>query len=98
LRISDREKTLSLLNEMLSRYGGKVVSVEGDILIASLPAANVPEFQKGLETLSSPGGEMLSRERLRAESAESEGRREKAAKARTDREDYIPVRIRLSTE
>jgi len=55
LRISDRERTLSLLHELLQRFGGKIITQEGNIFLASLPKATFSEFERELSELGSPG-------------------------------------------
>jgi len=61
LRISDREKTLSLLHELLQQFGGKIITQEGNIVLASLPKEIFSEFEKELLELGSPGkaGKMM---------------------------------------
>jgi hypothetical protein len=54
LRIFDREKTLNLLHELLQQFGGKIITTEGNIFLASLPKATFSEFEKELLELGSP--------------------------------------------
>jgi len=53
LRISDREKGISRLHELVKQFGGEVVTAEGDRFLASLPTSSLSEFKKELERLSS---------------------------------------------
>jgi hypothetical protein len=55
LRISDREKGISRLYEMVKQFGGEVVAAEGDRFLASLPTGSFSEFEKELAGLSSSG-------------------------------------------
>ncbi len=62
LKISDREKALLQLDELVRQLGGEIVKIEGNTLLASVPIASIPEFKKELGGLSSTGKEdkMLS--------------------------------------
>lgn len=53
LKISDREKSMNQLHELLQQFGGKIVTKEGDVFLASLPAATFSDFEKQLTGLSS---------------------------------------------
>lgn len=49
LRTSDREKALSQLTQLVERLKGEIVTIEENVLLASLPTASIPEFEKELE-------------------------------------------------
>jgi hypothetical protein len=53
LRISDREKGISQLHELVKQFGGEMVRTEGNMFLASLPTSLFAEFEKGLAGLSS---------------------------------------------
>jgi hypothetical protein len=53
MKISDREKSLSQLHTLLQEFGGEIVTKEGDILVASLPARTFSDFEKKLTGLGS---------------------------------------------
>jgi hypothetical protein len=52
LRISDREKVVPQLQELVKHFGGEMVTVEGNKFLASLPTDSFPEFEKELAGLS----------------------------------------------
>jgi len=52
LRISDREKVVPQLQELVKHFGGEMVTVEGNRFLASLPINSFPEFEKELGGLS----------------------------------------------
>jgi hypothetical protein len=52
LKISDREKVISQLNELVKQFGGEMVTTEGNMFLASLPTASFSEFEKKLAGLS----------------------------------------------
>jgi len=54
LRTSDPEKSLSELQAMVKQFGGEIVKEEENVLLASLPTASYPEFEKKLEGMTSP--------------------------------------------
>jgi hypothetical protein len=54
LKIFDREKVISKLNELVKQFGGEMVTTEGNMFLASLPTASFPEFEKELTGLSAP--------------------------------------------
>jgi len=54
LRVSDQEKAVSQLQGLVEECGGEIVREEGHILLASLPTASYPEFEKKLEGMTSP--------------------------------------------
>ena len=54
LRISDREKAISQLHELVKQFGGEIVTTEGNRFLASLPTGSFSEFKKELAELSAP--------------------------------------------
>ena len=54
LRVSDQEKALSQLQGLVKEFGGEIIREEGHILLASLPTASYPQFEKKLEGMTSP--------------------------------------------
>jgi len=52
LRISDREKVIFQLHELVKQFGGEIVRAEDNMLLASLPTASISEFEKELGELS----------------------------------------------
>ncbi len=54
VRTSDEEKTFSQLQGLVKEFGGEIVREEGHILLAFLPTASYPEFEKKLEGMTSP--------------------------------------------
>jgi hypothetical protein len=52
LRISDREKAISQLHELVKQFKGEMVTTEGNRFLASLPTDSLPEFEKELTKLS----------------------------------------------
>jgi len=53
LRISDRKKAISRLNELVKQFGGDVVTTKEDMFLASLPTSTFSEFEKELAGFSS---------------------------------------------
>ena len=108
LRISDREKTLNQLYELLQQFGGKIITMEGNIFLASLPKATFSEFEKELLELGFP--ENTDKMMLKKNGMERldvpEGKKQRAvemegkasAAPETEREDYLLVRILLLQE
>mgnify|MGYP001040347006 CR=1 FL=1 len=108
LRIFDREKTLSLLHELLQQFGGKIITTEGNIFLASLPKATFSEFEKELLELGSPGKAdkiMLKKNGMEkldvprgAEQRAFKMKRKEQATPQTEMQDYLLVRILLLQE
>jgi len=108
LRSSDLEETLSRLNELLRQFGGKIVTTEGNIFLASVPAVTFSEFERELLGLGSSDktGEMTveknGMERLDvpggAKPAAPESKRETPAVPEAERKGHILVRIHLLRE
>jgi hypothetical protein len=53
LRISDREKVIPLLHELVKQFGGEVIATRGDRVLASVPTGSFREFEKELAEISS---------------------------------------------
>src|SRR4030043_316938 len=53
LKISDRERAISRVQELAKQWGGEVVRENGDVLLASLPASSYAEFEKELAQVGS---------------------------------------------
>jgi hypothetical protein len=49
LRVPDQEMAVSQLRDLVEQFGGEIVRKEGHILLASLPTASYPQFDKKLE-------------------------------------------------
>jgi hypothetical protein len=108
LKISDREKVISQIDELVKKFGGEIEKTEGDILLASLPAAALSEFEKGMGELGYTKKEdKIGLQKGSAESfkvypgvkrREVEEKDKESEKAPTDRENHIVVRIRLLQE
>lgn len=54
LKISDREKAISRLQELAKQLGGEMVREDGNVLLTSLPVSSYAEFEKGLAQIGSP--------------------------------------------
>ena len=54
LRVSDREKMIFKLQELVKQYGGEMVTTEENMFLASLPTDSLSEFKKELVELSTP--------------------------------------------
>jgi anti-sigma factor RsiW len=108
LKIADREKVLSQLHELVKQFGGEIVKQEGNILLASLPAASFSEFEKELAELSSlTKSDAVVPQKGAAESKgtspgvkrkEAEEKEKKPPKALTDKERRVSIRILLIQE
>ena len=108
LHISDRGKTLSLLQELLQQFGGKIITTEGNIFLASLPRATFSEFEKELLELGSPGKAdkmMLKKNGMEkldvpggAEQRAFEMKGKEQATPQAEMQDYLLVRILLLQE
>jgi hypothetical protein len=102
LRISDREKAISQLHELVRHYGGEIVKTEGSIFVASLPASSFSEFEKELAGLSDSvkANKMVAKKQAMGSLSAAPGaRREEApAKLTADAESRTTVRILLIQE
>ena len=108
LRSSDLEKTLSRLNELLRQFGGRIVTTEGNIFLASVPAVTFSEFEKELLGLNfSEKTEKMRVEKNGMERLDVSGGAKPAAPARKRKASEVPeaegkdrvlVRIRFVRE
>lgn len=108
LRISDREKALSKLHELIKQVGGKIVREEGNTILASLPNASFSEFKKelaGMDALKKPDQMALQKEAMESEEAslpekqrETEQKGQESPKPMTDQESRIFIRVLLVQE
>ncbi|HUL37225.1 MAG TPA: zf-HC2 domain-containing protein [Thermodesulfobacteriota bacterium] len=53
LRISDREKVVSRIQELVNQFGGELITTEKDLFVASLPTGSFSEFEKEVAGLGS---------------------------------------------
>jgi hypothetical protein len=108
LCVSDREKALNLLHELLQQFGGKIITTEGNIFLASLPKAKFSEFEKELLELGSPGKTdkmVLKKNRMEkldvpggAEQRALEAKGKERASPQAGMQDYLLVQILLLPE
>ena len=101
LRISDREKVVSRLQELVKQFGGEVVATEGNMLVASLPTGTFSEFEKEVAELgSSPKEDKLIQEKQAVGSVRAApgGRGEESPKRAADAKGRTTVRILLIQE
>jgi hypothetical protein len=108
LRISDREKVISQLQELVKQFGGEMVTKEGNRVLASLPTGSFSEFEKELAGLSSTAqtDKMITkkhavgslRERQGVKGEEVGEKSKDPAKLVTEQESRIIVRILLVQE
>ena len=101
LKISDREKVVSRLHELVKQFGGEAVATEGNMFVVSLPAGSFSEFEKEVGELgSSPKEDKLIREKRAVGSLRAAPgvRREEAPKRAADAESRLTVRILLIQE
>ncbi len=104
LRISDREKVVSQLQELIKQFGGEVVAMEGNMFVASVPTGSFSEFEKEVTELGSTSKQdKLIQEKqavggLKAAPAAPGVSREEASKRAADAEGRTTVRILLIQE
>jgi hypothetical protein len=107
LAVSDQEKILSKLNELVKQFGGEIITSEKNTFLVSLPIRSFAEFERELRTLSSSGkpGEITLQKKalddLSFSSRVKEGEmRERDSLTRTvpEKENFIVVRIVLLEE
>ncbi len=108
LRTFDREKTLNQIQILLQQFEGKMITTEGDVLLASLPAATFPEFEKELLGLSTSGKtdkmvqekDIVERGTLPAGARRIEGeeRVKRPSRFATEQESHVVVRVLLLKE
>ena len=108
LKISDRDKAISQLRELVKQFKGEIVTTEGNRFLASLPASSFSEFEKELAGVSSTGqtdkgmtrklatGSLKARQEVKKETMEGKSR--ETAKLATDEESRVVVRILLVQE
>jgi hypothetical protein len=61
LKSTNLEETFSHVRELTHRFGGEVSKTEGNVILASLPAASFPEFERAVRGFTSPSGETGAR-------------------------------------
>jgi hypothetical protein len=54
LRVQDQEKAISQLQALVKEFAGEIAMEEGYVVLASLPTASYPQFEKKLERMASP--------------------------------------------
>jgi hypothetical protein len=107
LAVSDQEKTLSKLNELVKQFSGEIITSEKNTFLVSLPIRSFSEFERELKTLSSSKklGEITLQKKAQEDLSFSSGvkedeMRERDSLARTvpKKENCIVVRIVLLEE
>jgi hypothetical protein len=108
VRTSDQEKALSELQGLVKEFGGEIVREEGHVLLASLPTASYPEFEKRLQGMTSPqkaepaAPQQVARRALRtsprAKEEESVGKGKEVRRSMADQRGRITIRILLIKE
>ncbi len=108
LRTLDRAKTLNQIQMLLQQFQGKMITTEGDVFLASLPAATFSEFEKELSGLSSSGKtDKMVQEKDRIESytvpagarrVEGEESAKMPSKVAAEEANHLVVRILLLKE
>jgi hypothetical protein len=108
LKISDAEKALSQLHELVRQFGGEIVQEEGNMLVVSLPAASFPEFGKKVVRLVSltTGDQIVPHKESsegkgvppKVERGNAEERDKELARPMIDKESRIFIRILLVQE
>ena len=98
LKISDREKVINQINELVEQFGGEIVTAEENVLLASLPVASFQRFERDLaEIISSAKSKKLSP--LPAEKRrEFEQKGKEEVRPEGEREARMMVRILLIQE
>jgi len=110
LRVSDQEKAVSQLQGLVEEFGGEIVREEGHTVLASLPTASYPEFEKRLEEMTSPqkaepaAPQQVAPRALRMDSRAKEkesvgkGKEKEVGRATADQAGRMTVRILLIKE
>jgi hypothetical protein len=109
LRTSDAGKSLSELQAMVRQFGGEIVEEKENVLLASLPTASYPEFERKLEGMASPqkaepaAPQQVAPRTLRTsprakEEEESVGKGKELRRSMADQAGRITVRILLIQE
>jgi hypothetical protein len=108
VRTSDQEKALSELQGLVKEFGGEIVREEGHILLASLPTASYPEFERRLEGMTFPqkaepaAPQQVAPRALRTspggKEEESVGKGKELKRSAADQPSRITIRILLIKE
>jgi len=101
LRISDREKVVSRLQELVKEFGGEVVAMEGNMFVASLPTGSFSDFEKEVAELGSSrkADKLVQKKQALGSLRAAPGmRREDAPKPAADAEGRLTIRILLVQE
>ncbi len=101
LRISDRGKVVSQIQELVKQFAGELVTTEGDLFVASLPTGSFSEFEREVVRLGSfPKEDKLFREKQAARSmrAAPAAKGKEAAGRTIDTEGRTTVRILIIQE
>ncbi len=108
VRTSDQEKALSELQGLVKEFGGEIVREEGHILLASLPTASYPEFERRLERMTFPqkaepaAPQQVAPRALRTspggKEEESVGKGKELKRSMADQPSRITIRILLIKE
>lgn len=108
LRISDREKVIPQLHELVKQFGGEMVTAEENMFLASLPTVSLSGFEKELAGLSAStqADKVVAKKQvtgsLRAASGvkreEVDEKSKEPAKLAADQESRTIVRILLIQE
>jgi len=108
LRVQDQEKAISQLQGLVKEFGGEIERQEGYIVLAYLPTASYPQFEKKLEGMASPQkAEPAAPQQVvprassispRAKEEESAGKEKEMGRPMADQASRITVRILLVKE
>jgi hypothetical protein len=110
VRTSDQEKTFSELQSLVEEFGGEIVREAGLVLLAYLPTASYPEFEKRLEGMISPQKAepatpqqvapraLRTSPRAKEEESPGKGKEKEMGQARAEQTGRIAVRILLIKE
>ena len=108
LRVSDRDKMIFKLQELVKQFGGEMVTAEENMFLASLPTGSFPEFEKELMGLSTPtqADKMIAKKQVAGnlkaapgvKGEEVDEKSKEPAKRVADQESRTVVRILLIQE
>jgi hypothetical protein len=108
LRISDQERVISKLHELVKQFGGEMVTSEGNMFLASLPTGSLSGFEKelaGLSTSTKADKVVMKKQAIESVRAAPGGKKEEAdekskepAKSAIDQDSRTIVRILLVQE
>ncbi len=100
VKTSDREKAIPELQDLVDRFGGEILKQEGNLLIASLPASRLAEFERGLSAMSSSHrmGEGVAKGATEPDLRAALTAKKREAGERADRVDHVTVRITLVSD